>query len=112
MKRLLAIVSMFAGVIGVLAFTHFMQAVSVPENLDCLEERMVEYGWTSETPALAKMAAIMRWQTALSETNPGFANWHQATDRYLDCNEINSSQQIQCSISALPCRYETASGTQ
>lgn len=105
MKTPLTIILMLGALIGALAFTYSMQAEPAPTNLVCAEKRVVEFGWTNDSQALAEMAAIMRWQETMAEKNPDLAEWHLAQDRALSCRQLPDSEQIQCSISGLPCRY-------
>lgn len=108
MKHLLVLLILIVGMSGILVFTYATQAETEPVSGDrvCLEQRAVEFGWTAEYVGLAEMAAIIRWQEAVAETDPGYANWHQAGNRYLVCLDINGSDHKQCEVSARPCRYE------
>ncbi len=76
MKRTYVLFTVLALLVGGVVATVAAVADIPPDNLNCSEERVVVFGWTSNRQSLAELAAIAKWQGKVKSKLPGFDQWH------------------------------------
>ncbi|MEC9368655.1 MAG: hypothetical protein VX871_08180 [Pseudomonadota bacterium] len=105
-SRLLIVVLVLLAIAGPTASVLLANAFASPDNgLECVEQRVVAYGWTNADKVRAEMGAILRWQNLAARNKGGYNNWHQAEGQFLSCHRIGGERgQYQCKAAALPCR--------
>ena len=60
-------------------------------------------GSPSRLRALAQLNAVRNWALRAEATERRSAQWHNAADRQIDCEELPNSPLIRCIAKAKPC---------